>query len=101
MDEITKTISIRDRSIIDTHCQKISEESLESYEPAYMCCVDMTKAFDRVRGKDILLTMRTNHSLILYTTSTPSTAQKSKYDMQQQMIYMQKNDRVIHSALHI
>lgn len=80
LEEITKTINIREeqqgfrknRSTIDAIfiVKQVSEKSIEFNKPAYMCFVDMTKAFDRVRLKDVLEIMRTkglNHRLINLT----------------------------------
>lgn len=69
LQEISKTIQIRDeqqgfrknRSTIDAIfiVRQIVEKSLELNKPAYMCFVDMTKAFDRVRLTDILQILET------------------------------------------
>ena len=68
--EITNTISIREeqqgfrknRSAIDAIfiIKQISEKSLEFNKPAFMCFVDMTKAFDRMMLRDVLDIMTTN-----------------------------------------
>lgn len=60
--------SEKNRSTIDGIfiIKQISEKFLEFNKPAYMCFVDVTKAFDRVRFKDALGILRTkelNHNL--------------------------------------
>lgn len=68
LEELCKSIQIREeqqgfrknRSTIDAIfiVRQIAEKSREYNKPAYLCFVDMTKAFDRVRLTDAIKIMR-------------------------------------------